>query len=77
MRRPDGWEKTLQEAVDHMRVGCGIPLSNLCFEAGADAMLKAIYEWGNEECTEKSHWQLNAKKRECVVCWQELLKDIG
>ena len=44
---------------------------------------QGIYEWGNEEClhnaysyTDKRGERHNIlKKRECSLCWQELIKD--
>ena len=49
--------------------------ANRYFELGADAMLKAIYEWGNEH--DPCATNVVRSKRECFTCWLELLKGIG
>lgn len=50
------------------------------------AQLKKVYEWGNETCDNDDHWQhkfgdINVRlhplyRRNCGLCWQELLKEI-
>ena len=60
-----------------------------CYNAVAKAQLKQMVEWGNEECSDHSHFDskdggmlLSTTKirGECYFCWQSLLeevKDVG
>ena len=46
-----------------------------CGVSIAKAQAKKIYEWGKETCP---HWKEQpCWKHTCLLCWQELLKDIG
>ena len=82
MKRPKGWDDLYLKAYkkEYLGKGYGSP-ERAMFEAGADAMLKEIYEWGEEDCPHDTtvgleivHWSL---KRNCDECWQELLKEAG
>ncbi len=45
------------------------------FEAGAKAQLKKVVEWGEEDCTDRSH-SGTMPRRSCGFCWQSLLEEI-
>ena len=52
------------------------PWSGDLFDIIAKAQLKKFINWGNEPCDVKEHYELNAKKRQCEACWQDLLEEV-
>ena len=48
----------------------------------AEAQLKKVYEWGNEDCFDHPYRsrikseEYNRKKHRCPECWQSLLEEI-
>ena len=81
--RPDGWPDRYLEAYRKEHTGYGSP-ERAMFEAGADAELEVIYEWGNEDCLEHIHLSIKdnearhtkTKKHSCPLCWQTLLDEV-
>lgn len=44
----------------------------------AQAQLKGVVEWGDEDCPHKKPLQVTIyKKSECCYCWQSLKKEVG
>lgn len=76
--RPDDWTNPCEVVITSgTDVGGRQRLINegasKVYEAGADAMLKKVYEWGDELC---DMHQETKYKRQCGYCWQALLKEI-
>lgn len=76
--RPDGWHPlgvvndTLRDVKRMSRFDLE-KVAGYLVEAGADAMVRGVREWGNEPCPHRAH---NAKyfrpRRACTECWQFL-----
>lgn len=91
MWRPDGWENPLPEAYEigdnsspediWVRKFCQNTLNGLghdMYEAGADAILNAVIEWGEEYCMKHTGiLPMKKQRRVCEECWQSLRESVG
>lgn len=76
MWRPEDWSNPYIKDNDHIAVITDLQgtrnLMHNAYEAGSDAMLKRIVEWGKETCIGLDMSPL--LRRECEHCWKELEK---
>ena len=49
----------------------------ICRKNLAKAQLKKVVEWGNEDCPHNTPSGRVKFARECHLCWQTLLKEVG
>jgi len=74
--RPNSWKNPFNPAAIEARDRNWKPISHSeAYEAGADAMLKRLCDWGYEHC-EHDPENLQAIRAYCPVCWQELLEEV-
>jgi hypothetical protein len=77
--RPADWFNEYEGAYLEPEIA---KIKELCFEAGASAMLavrdKDWIAWGESKCTSINHsLSPHLLKRDCLICWIERKKDLG